>query len=362
VKGSSLRPIAAKWQIGCVLLLFSVAGQALAAAKLSGTVTAAANGSLEGATVVATSDTFKIARADVGSDGTYSADLDPGTYTIAVVAKDQTVAPVKSLVVKDGDTVKQDFTLKTATPFPIVKAAKPIPLTDGIDSASFQDAPEIDINSGKQLSVVSGVTVNDWGGPSTVSGRFKVKYSDQAIHLAGDVTFKAPRVNNMTNDSLWNGNALEIDIQNDPYAADRTAPDADHNWQLVVGLGSTPDWWLHDSINARPALNGKDEPISAHSMITDKTTKDGELVRIDIPWAILLDSSGNGIKAPDDNAMGAMDIAIDSVDPNATDRSTAARAYQIQWSGFGNTHWNPSSLVPIQFVPQAPATPPATGQ
>jgi hypothetical protein len=59
---------------------------------------------------------------------------------------------------------------------------------------------------------------------------------------------------------------------------------------------------------------------------------------------------------PEDNSLGAMDLVLDVVDPDA-DRAEAVRKYQIQWSGFGNSHWNASSLVPVKFCPQAPATP-----
>ena len=54
MKGSCLRPIAARWQVGSALLLFAVAGQAWGSATLSGTVKAAANGNLTDAVVAAT--------------------------------------------------------------------------------------------------------------------------------------------------------------------------------------------------------------------------------------------------------------------------------------------------------------------
>ena len=51
MKGSYLRPIAASWQIGTALLLFAEAGQAMATGNISGTVKAAPNGDLTGATI-----------------------------------------------------------------------------------------------------------------------------------------------------------------------------------------------------------------------------------------------------------------------------------------------------------------------
>jgi len=346
-------------QIGSVFLLLSLAGQAWAATAITGKVTAPTGTTLTdvGAAVVATSDTFKVYKATVNDDGTYSIDApENGTYTLMVIGRGLSADPVKNVVISDtAQTATQDFTLKERAPVCIVKSANPIPLTDGIDSASFQDAPEIDLNSGANVAVGD---ITTWGGPTTASGRFKMKYSSLGIHLAGDVTFKTPRVNNQTDGNIWNGNALEIDFQNNKYDPTRTAYDNDHNWQLAVSLGDKPDWWLFGGPQARPA-----ESLDSHFAIQDKTTKDGETFRLDIPWSILVDSSGKAIAAPADNDLGAIDIALDAADPTA-DRATADRStgYQLTWSNFSDTYTNPSSLVPIQFCPQPPAAPNGTGQ
>jgi hypothetical protein len=358
VKGSYLRPIAARWEVGAALLLFALAGPAMATGTIKGTVTAAAKGTLTGALVYATSDKFIVVHDMVSdSDGTYSLDVDPGTYTVAIVADNQDVDPVKNVVVADGKTITQDFKLADRKPFPIVKSPNPIPLDQDIDSAAFMDVQDINLNMGQNEAVGPGDQWGMQGGPKAVSGRFRLKYSTQAIHVAADLTFKTPKVNTfITTDptNLWNGNGLEFDVQNDPYTSDRTDKDANHDWQLVVGLGDATEWYLHGSVNAKPGL-----PVSAGVLRKDKTTKDGELVRVDIPWSILLqgDATGKPIAAPADNALGAFDIALDASDPTA-DRSTAVRLWQLSWSGFPNGHWNASSLVAVQYVTQAPASPP----
>jgi hypothetical protein len=359
VKGSLKLPTAARWTVGSTFIVLALAGQALAAGTISGKVTFPDDKFVEGATVIASSAKFETYRAAVGDDGTYMIEeVAPGTYTISAIAGGLTTPDIKDVAVADGKTVTQDFTMKTADPFPIVKSPKPIPLDSDIDSADFADAPEILVNAGKNLGVGDGLTWAANGGPSVVSGRFKVKYSDVAIHLAADVTFKPPLVNNQKDDALWNGNALEFDIQDDPYDVTRTDKSADHDWQVVVGLGPTADWWLHGSVNARPG-----EAVAGHIKRVPKEEKDGvggEKFRLDIPWSILLqgDATGKPIKAPADNALGAMDVVLDVVDPTA-DRAEAVRAYQVQWSGFGNSHWNASSLVPVIFTPQAPASTPS---
>jgi hypothetical protein len=364
VNGSCLRPIGAHWQVGNALLLFAVAGQAFGSATISGKVIPVANGDLGDAIVAATNDKYGAAvyRIDA-SGGTYAVDVDSGTYTLAVVARNQTAPAVKNLVLKDGDKVTRDFTLATRTPFPVVKSPTPIPLTDGIDSASFMDATEIDLKSGEQVTVGAP---SIWGGPTTVSGRFKVKYSSLGIHVAGDVTYKTPRVNNRTEGNIWDGNALEVMIQanSSPYYGGQTVYDKDSNWECGLSLGDNMDWWLwrgfHGGPDTHPTINGKDEAVTSHVMIQDKpAATPGETFRLDIPWAILLDSTGAAISPPGDNELGAMDIALDAADPTV-DKASATRAFQLAWSGLSHTDTDPSELVAVQFVPRAPTMPAPT--
>ena len=100
-------------------------------------------------------------------------------------------------------------------------------------------------------------------------------------------------------------------------------------------------------------IGGTAEDVNKHFKLQNKSDHE-QTFRVDIPWAILLDSSGKPIAAPDDNALGALDLALDASDPTA-DRSSATRAFQLTWSRFDDTYKNPSSEVPVQFVPQAPA-------
>src|SRR5262249_3377362 len=142
------------------------------------------------AVVVATNnDTNEVFTANPSdTDGTYSIDpVTNGTYKVAAVAAGFTAPAGTNLVISDAHpAATEDFALVVPTPFPIKKSPDPIPLTDGIDSASFQDATEIDLNSGENIGVGDRTT---WGGPNTVSGRFKIKYSSLGIHVAADVTY-----------------------------------------------------------------------------------------------------------------------------------------------------------------------------
>jgi len=209
----SLRPIAPGWTIGAILLLGAVAGPALATGSISGKVTVPATRSADpldssgsevsgsAARVNATNDKFQDFRTTVGADGTYKLDgLDPGTYTVVVVGEGAQTIMKPGVTVTDGKDTPMDVTLVEAQPFSIVKAAggNPIPLTDDYNSASFADAPEIDLNQAWQLQnqLNASIPLTVWGGPQEMSAKFKFKYSTAAIHLATDINFKTPGVNN----------------------------------------------------------------------------------------------------------------------------------------------------------------------
>jgi hypothetical protein len=286
----------------------------------------------------------------IAADGAYSIEADPGTYKIVAIAKGLEAPAVTGVVLADGKTVNTDIELKTAAPFPVVKATTPILLTDDINSPAFADAKDINLDSGESVAV--GLP-EEWL-PEQVSARVRLKYSERALHLAADLRFKVPFVNTREAGNHWQGNAIEFDFQNDPYDRNRTDAeyDPDHNWQLIVGLGkdpgSTQDWQLHGKVNAKPNAS-----LANNMLLKDRPNKDGHLVRLDIPWAILVMENGNGIEMPKDNALGAMDIVFDSADYDA-DPAESARKFQLTYSGF-NTTWNtPNALKPIQFVTQAP--------
>jgi hypothetical protein len=223
------------------------------------------------------------------------------------------------------------------------------------------DAPDINVNSGWNVAEndQSGNLLSDWTGPAKVGGRFRVKYSAQGIHLAADVTFAQPGVNFGTPGTQYLGNAIEFDLQNDPYDPTRSAYDTDHNWQFIIGLGTTPDWWMYGGVQAAPMLNGAAADIKKYVLLKDRPNKDGELVRIDLPWGFfLMSDQATPITAPKDNALGAMDCVLDNSGPDAV-KDTATRQFQLGWSGYNTGYTDPSVQRPIQFVPQAPATPPA---
>jgi hypothetical protein len=343
------RPAALCWQIGTALLVLATAGPALAAGSIAGTLTApsAFTASLEGARVNATNASFHAFRTDVGADGAYEiADLEPGKYSLVVVAKGLETVIVRDVEVVDGQTVRKDFTLEEARPFPIVYSSTPIPLTSDYNSADFQNAPEIRVDEAWQIR--SGA-LDGWAGPTEVAAKFKLKYSDQALHLAADISFQTPGVNNAdrAGNQFWDGNSIEFFWQNDALDLNRTEYDLDHNWQAVVTLADPIDWILYQrGQDSRPTLKATD-----HVLRKVKPDNTGELLRWDMPFSIFLRTGSNtgAISAPPIDSLGALDIVINAADPTM-DASEARQKAGLSWSGFGDNWNNPSVLRPIRFV------------
>jgi hypothetical protein len=351
VKRWSLHPTTPGWVVGTALLIGLTVGQALAAGTIAGKLTAPSGHpvSLEGTRVNATDDKFHAFRVEADANGTYEiTDLEPGKYSLVVVSKGLETVIVRDLEVKDGQTLRQDFTLQPAKPFPIVYSPKPIPLTEGYNSASFQDAPEILVNEAWQ---VRNGSPTEWPGPSEVSAKFKLKYSDQALHLAGDISFKTPGVNNAdrAGNQLWNGNSIEFFWQNDVLDLTREVYHLDHNWQVVVTLADPVEWILYQrGEDSRPSL-----PVGPNILRQVKPDKKGEFLRWDMPFAIFLQKESNSgpISAPKLDSLGALDITINAADTEA-DPADAGLKFGLSWSGFSEIWQNPSFLRPIKFTAQ----------
>src|SRR5207245_1438708 len=114
---------------------------------------------------------------------------------------------------------------------------------------------------------------------------------------------------------------------------------------LTVGLGAPPTWYLYGAIKAEPAINGQTEPVSKHLLIQDRPNKDGQLVRIDIPWAIYLKGDGTTpITPPKDGDLGAAELAIDVNNPASTKDNTENPLYQLTWSGLDTGFGHANSL------------------
>jgi hypothetical protein len=354
VRKAVLDPIR-QWLIGSALLAILASGSAFAQTQVTGTVTGPAGVNVQGTVVTATDANNKVFRGTVDASGKFTFPLEPGTYTIAVSSPGQGQQVFQNVAVTEGQTVTQDVTLAAAKPFCIVKAAAPIPLTEGIDSAAFANAPEILINSG--ANIVEGFEgVANWRGPTTAGGRLKMMYSDQGLHIAADLTFAKPNTNFGSDTELWKGNALEIVFQNDPYAADRSAVDPMHNFRVVVGLGEQPRVRVGNALDQAPSLDGTAAaPINELVATTNRSDNAGNQVRVNIPWAVFR-TGGDApaaITPPKDNDLAAMDIIIHSSTADAT-AEAPNRQFALSWSGLQGSTTNPRALIPVQFCPAPP--------
>lgn len=341
------------WLLGCAVLALAASGQAMAQTQITGTVTAPQGASLEGTRVTAFDPaTNKAFRADVGADGKYTLTVEPGKYTVTVVGRGFATQSFQNVEVADGATVMQDVTLTAATPLCIVKAAAAIPLTDDINAAAWANAPEIVLNSG--ANIVEGFEgVANFRGAETVGGRFKLMYSEQALHIAADITFAKPNTNFGSDTELWKGNSIEILFQNDPYNATRTAPDPMHNFRVVVALGEQPRLRAGQNLEQVPQVNGAAINVTEYVAVKNRDDGKGNLVRVNIPWSFFVTGGDNpaAITPPKDNDLAAMDIRINNTTPEAT-AEAPARQFQLAWSGLGGT--DPRGLVLVQFCPTAP--------
>jgi hypothetical protein len=171
--------------LGSALLVVTTSAPAFAQTQVGGTITGPTGANLQGTVVTATDAGNRVFRGTVGADGKFSIPLDPGTYTITVNSPGLGQQVFQNVAVTEGQTVTQDVTLAAATPFCIVKAAAPIPLTEGIDSAAFASAPEIRINTG--ANIVEGFDQVANFRAATAGGRVKMMYSDQGLHIAADL-------------------------------------------------------------------------------------------------------------------------------------------------------------------------------
>lgn len=341
------------WLAVCALLSFAVAGQALAQTGITGTLTAPGGTSLEGARVVAVNTANNMTvQGTIDASGKFTINAPAGTYTVTVFARGLAPQTFQNVQVVEGQAVTQNVTLAAATPICIVKAAAPIPLTDDINSASFADAPDIRINSA--ANVVEGQEgLADFRAGQTADARFRMKYSDQALHIAGELLLAQPNVNFGSDAELWKGASLEILFQDDPFNPTRSAADPAHNFRVVVSLQEQPRVRFGANLEQAFQINNQPANIAQFVSIKNKEGGTGQLVRIDLPWAAFMTGGATptALKAPADDALAAMDIRINTSTPGAT-AENPGRQFQLSLSGFGGA--DPRGLIPVKFCPQPP--------
>jgi hypothetical protein len=325
------------------------AAPALAHTAFEGHVRNSSGEPIEGAWVYAYDSGSNIIYGLSEEDGSYDLTVLPGPgWTLTALAPGYQPGTAAGYTAReDTHNPGPDIRLESAPPLTVVQAAAPIALTAGIDSPEFAGAPTIRID--QPYNVVLGLDrPNAWRGPQVVSGRFRVKWDETALYYAGEVTWEKPRLNSHTDGRVWSGTALEFFIQLAPLDRGRTEYDPDRNWHLVVSAGSTPAWWLFGNVQARPEAQ-----VGPQLLATDRPSGDGIFFRLNVPWAMLKKSTGEGTAAPAPEAPGALGIAIDAADPDS-DPADTARKFQLVWPMSDTLDFDPSYLQPVLFQKKAP--------
>lgn len=334
------------WNLAGVLsLAFCIVRPAPAHTSIEGHVRDAAGDPIAGAWVYAYDERHNIIYGLSKEDGRYDLTVRPGgPWTVAALAPGYVTGfGTVANVIADKHNDGPEFKLQTAPPFRIVKTAVPIPLASGIDAPAFADAPEIRID--QPYHVVLGLDRPDaWKGPQIVSGRFKVKWDENALYYAGEAVWASPGLNSHIDAQLWNGNAIEFYIQTAPFDRNRKQYHPDQNWHLIVGAGPTPAWWLSGTINARPKVD-----LTQHLSAMPRPGGNGLLIRLNVPWAMLLRSTGAGTMPPTPGSLGAIGIAINAADP-ASPANDTRRLFQLSWPMSHTNDTDPSYLQPAIFA------------
>jgi len=340
------------WLIACALLTFAACGQALAQTTITGSVTAPTGSTLEGTRVVAFDPaTGKTFQGTIDASGKFTITVEPGTFNVSVVGRGFAPQTFQNVAVKEGEAITQNVTLAASQPICIPKAAAPPALTDDFNSAAFAKAAEFSVSGG--AAIVEGFeNVANFRGDQTVGGKVRMLWSDQGLHIAADIMFAKPNTNFGTDQELFKGNSLELILQNDPLNLTRTDPDPMHNFRVVVALTEQPRLRLGQNLEQQAMVNGQAANISQLVSVQNRSDSKGNLVRVDIPWAVLMTggNSPQAITPPQVDTEWAMDIRINTTTPEAT-QGSAARQFQLAASGFGGT--DPRGLIRVKFCPAA---------
>lgn len=347
--GNNPLPMPRAWRLAGLLLVVVLSNRPAAAhTSLSGRVTDAAGDPIAGAFVYAYDSRHFIIYDTSEEDGSYDLAVLPGTWSMAALAPGYATATASGVTVAlDTHTKAPGFKLASAPPFPIVKAARPISLAEGIDTPAFGDAPEIRID--QPYNVVLGLdSPNAWKGPQLVSGRFKVKWDATGLYYAGEVIWAAPGLNSHTDGDVRDGNAIELYLQTAPYDPDRTAYEPDQNWHLTLGAGPAPSWWLFGAVQARPTLD-----LSRQFAATPRPDGNGFFFRLDVPWSMLPRGGGQGAAPPAAESLGAIGIAIDAANSSSNPDHTV-RKFQLSWPMSSTNDTNPRYLQPAIFTTRTP--------
>jgi len=272
-----------------------------------------------GATVKLTAS-FGSATAITNDAGEFSIVAAAGSVKATASAKVITSSETVDVTVKTGETAEITIKVSAVEPYVyhIVKAKAPIVIDGNITGDEWADAETMVLD--KQAQVSAGT----WDGPDDLSGVWRVKFDDQYLYIAVDITDDQPRINAYTDGNVWQGDGIETYVGLDAYDPKRTAYNESRNYQWTIGVGPDIAWKIF-----RPTAGDRLPPdipdTEGNLVVKDHPAgqKPGYVIEARMPWSGFPDVDTSLIP-PKEGSPAAITAGINDTDtPDSTSRETA---------------------------------------
>jgi hypothetical protein len=180
----------------------------------------------------------------------------------------------------------------------------------------------------------SGAATVDVTGKDRVGGVARFGWDAERLYVKVEVKDKFPLTNAQKNDTIWNGDCLEICVSTDPKADPGRLRFGGTDWQL----GFTPQ----DAAKALPERSWEWSKLKSSipgADIISQASDGGYTLEASFPW-----SSLSGFK-PEAGMVLGFDLAVDEAGANGQ------RAYQWIWNGGSQFYNSPAQWGTLTLVP-----------
>ncbi|MGQ9697924.1 MAG: sugar-binding protein [Armatimonadota bacterium] len=263
---------------------------------------------------------FGSATAITNDAGEFSIVAAAGTVKAFALGKTILSSETVDADVKVGETTRVTIKVNAVEPYTyhIAKAKTPIVIDGNITDAEWGDAETMVLNKQEQVSA------GTWEGPDDLSGVWRVKFDDQYLYIAVDITDDMPRINAYTDGNVWQGDGIETYVGLDAYDPKRTAYNESRNYQWTIGVGPDIAWKIF-----RPAAGDRLPPdipdTEGNLVVKDHHAgqKPGYVIEARMPWSGFPDVDTTLIP-PKEGTPAAITAGINDTDtPDSTSRETA---------------------------------------
>ncbi|MCX5749793.1 MAG: glycosyl hydrolase [Candidatus Saganbacteria bacterium] len=170
---------------------------------------------------------------------------------------------------------------------------------------------------------------NLWKSPSDLSAKVYLKWDNDNLYIAADVTDKNPLINSKKGKNIWNGDAIEICLGLDNYERSKLG---DKDFQIGFSSGNgklvRPSVWIWTNSLA---------PENADIAVVKTIGKNGYILEAKLPWAAM------GSFRPSNGQKIGFDCAIDSA-------SLRDRDLQMVWNGDYYFYKDPGVWGELEFA------------